>query len=98
MKKPQPKKVIRSVKKNVKKQEVEKKPIKRAKNKVEVKKQDLKKEDKDLLAIILAVFLPPVGVLIKEGLNIQVLINVILTICGYIPGVIHALYVILRKK
>lgn len=75
-----------------------KKAIKSVKKNVSVKKQDLEKEDKDLLAIILAVFLPPVGVLIKEGLNIQVLINVLLTIFGYIPGVIHALYVILRKK
>lgn len=59
---------------------------------------ELKKEDKDLVAILLAVFLPPIGVLIKEGLGIQFLINLVLTFLGYIPGIIHALYIILRNK
>jgi uncharacterized membrane protein YqaE (UPF0057 family) len=58
----------------------------------------MKKEDKDLLALILAILLPPVGVLIKEGLGVQLIINLLLTLFGYFPGVIHALYVILRKN
>jgi len=49
------------------------------------------------LALVLAILLPPVGVLVKEGLNIQFLINIVLTLFGYIPGIVHALYVILRK-
>lgn len=59
---------------------------------------ELKKEDRDLAAILLAVFLPPVGVLVKEGLGVQFVINLILTFLGYIPGIIHALYVILKNK
>ena len=57
----------------------------------------MKKEDKDLISLILAVLLPPVGVLVKDGLGVQFLINIVLTLLGYIPGVVHALYVILRK-
>lgn len=58
----------------------------------------MKKEDKNLLALLLAILLPPVGVAVKEGLGLQLLINVVLTFLGYIPGIIHALYIILRNK
>lgn len=51
----------------------------------------------DLLRVILAIFLPPVGVFLQVGLTAQFWINLILTILGYIPGIIHALYIILRK-
>lgn len=57
----------------------------------------MKEEDKNLLALVLAVLLPPVGVLVKEGLGVQFLINILLTLFGYIPGIVHALYIILRK-
>ncbi len=52
----------------------------------------------DILRIILAIFLPPVGVFLQVGLGTQFWINVILTILGYIPGVIHALYIIIKVK
>jgi len=45
----------------------------------------------------LSILIPPLGVLLKEGFGIQLLINIILTLFGYIPGIIHALYIILRK-
>lgn len=51
----------------------------------------------DILRIILAIFLPPLGVFLQEGLGGQFWINVILTILGYIPGIIHALYIILTR-
>ena len=46
-----------------------------------------------LLTIILSVILPPVAVFKKTGLSVKLLLNIILTIIGWIPGVIHALYV-----
>lgn len=55
------------------------------------------KDNKDLVALILAVLIPPVGVLIKDGLGVQFLINILFTLFGYIPGIVHALYVILKK-
>ncbi|TVY56918.1 Plasma membrane proteolipid 3 [Lachnellula cervina] len=47
----------------------------------------------DVCKIILAVFLPPVGVFLERGCGADFLINILLTILGYIPGIIHALYV-----
>jgi uncharacterized membrane protein YqaE (UPF0057 family) len=45
----------------------------------------------DPLKIILAILLPPVGVFAEVGLTTQFWINLILTILGYVPGIIHAL-------
>jgi uncharacterized membrane protein YqaE (UPF0057 family) len=45
------------------------------------------------LNIILSVLLPPIAVLINKGLGKYLLINVILCLLGYIPGIIHALIV-----
>lgn len=60
-------------------------------------KIELKKEDRDLVALLLAIFFPPLGVLLKEGLNVQLLLNIVLTLLGWLPGIIHALYLILKK-
>lgn len=48
----------------------------------------------DICKIILAIFLPPLGVFFERGCGADLLINILLTILGYIPGIIHALYVI----
>ncbi|KUJ18399.1 UPF0057-domain-containing protein [Mollisia scopiformis] len=47
----------------------------------------------DICKIILAVILPPLGVFLERGCGADLLINILLTILGYIPGIIHALYV-----
>ncbi|WP_207455774.1 YqaE/Pmp3 family membrane protein [Azospirillum sp. SYSU D00513] len=52
----------------------------------------------DIIRIILALLLPPVGVFLQVGFGAQFWINVILTILGYIPGIIHALYVIVKYR
>ena len=52
----------------------------------------------DLIRIIFALLLPPLGVFLQVGLGLQFWINVILTLLGYIPGIIHALYIILKYK
>lgn len=51
----------------------------------------------DIVKIILAVLLPPLGVFFEVGLSKHFWINLILTLFGYIPGIIHALWVILTK-
>lgn len=61
----------------------------------ELKKQDL--DEVSFLAIILAVIFPPLGVAIKCGLRVDFIINLLLTLLGFLPGIIHALYVILKK-
>jgi uncharacterized membrane protein YqaE (UPF0057 family) len=53
---------------------------------------------KTLLAGICGFFLPPLGVLIAGGSVGEFLLNIVLTILGWVPGVIHVFYVILTKK
>ncbi|KAF8461273.1 hypothetical protein BDZ91DRAFT_625554, partial [Kalaharituber pfeilii] len=36
---------------------------------------------------------PPLGVFLEKGCDSDLFINIILTILGYLPGIIHALYV-----
>lgn len=48
----------------------------------------------DLVKIILAIIFPPLGVALETGMSKQLLINILLTMLGFIPGIIHALYVI----
>ncbi len=46
-----------------------------------------------LLTIIISILLPPLAVALKHGLGKDFLINLLLTILGWLPGVIHAFYV-----
>ncbi len=50
----------------------------------------------DLLRIVVAILLPPLGVFLQVGIGTQFWINVLLTILGYIPGIIHAVWVIVK--
>ena len=43
----------------------------------------------DIIKIILAIFLPPVGVFLERGCGADLLINILLTVLGYIPYVLH---------
>lgn len=46
-----------------------------------------------VILIILAILLPPVAVFFKSGIGKDLIINVILCLLFYIPGIIHALWV-----
>lgn len=46
-----------------------------------------------LLTIILNILLPPLAVFLKHGLSGTLLINILLTLLGWLPGVIHAFLV-----
>ncbi|WP_255785288.1 YqaE/Pmp3 family membrane protein [Membranihabitans maritimus] len=46
-----------------------------------------------LLNIILCIFLPPVAVFMKHGAGKALIINIILCLLGWIPGMIHAFFV-----
>ena len=52
----------------------------------------------ELVKIILAIFLPPVGVFLQVGIGKHFWLNILLTILGYIPGIVHAVWVIAKKK
>ncbi|HUG40583.1 MAG TPA: YqaE/Pmp3 family membrane protein [Longimicrobiales bacterium] len=48
----------------------------------------------DIIRTILSVILPPVGVFLQVGIGKHFWINIVLTLLGYLPGVIHAIWVI----
>jgi uncharacterized membrane protein YqaE (UPF0057 family) len=50
----------------------------------------------DFWRILVAILLPPLGVFLQVGLGKQFWINVLLTILGYIPGIVHAVWVIAK--
>lgn len=51
-----------------------------------------------ILKIVLAILLPPLGVLVHTGFRINFWINIVLTLIGWLPGVIHAVVVILKNN
>ncbi|QTD54932.1 YqaE/Pmp3 family membrane protein [Parasphingorhabdus cellanae] len=51
-----------------------------------------------ILKILLAIILPPLGVFVQEGLNSNFWISVLLTLLGYVPGIVFALYILLAKR
>jgi uncharacterized membrane protein YqaE (UPF0057 family) len=51
----------------------------------------------DIIRIIIAVILPPLGVFLQVGIGKHFWINILLTLLGYIPGIIHAVYIIVRR-
>jgi len=51
----------------------------------------------DILLIVLSVLLPPLGVFFSRGLGTQFFINIVLTILGYVPGIVHAIWLIARR-
>lgn len=57
----------------------------------------LREEKLDVLRIILAIILPPVGVFLQVGFSFHFFLNILLTILGYLPGIIHAVWVILSR-
>jgi uncharacterized membrane protein YqaE (UPF0057 family) len=56
------------------------------------------KESKmDLLRIFISVLLPPLGVFLQVGFAGAFWLNIVLTLLGYIPGLIHAIWIIARR-
>jgi uncharacterized membrane protein YqaE (UPF0057 family) len=51
----------------------------------------------DILRILVAILLPPLGVFLQVGIGPQFWINILLTILGYIPGIVHAVWIIARR-
>ena len=51
-----------------------------------------------LVKILLAIFLPPVAAALQVGISTHFWINLILTLLGGVPGMIHALWLVLTGK
>ncbi|MEB0041811.1 MULTISPECIES: YqaE/Pmp3 family membrane protein [unclassified Pseudomonas] len=51
----------------------------------------------DIIRIIIAILLPPLGVFLQVGFAGAFWLNILLTLLGYFPGVIHAVYIIAKR-
>lgn len=52
----------------------------------------------DIIALILALLLPPLAVFLETGCGMDLLINVILCCFAWFPGMIHAVYIVGRRS
>lgn len=52
----------------------------------------------NLVAIVAAVLLPPLGVFLDRGITPAFWITVVLTCLGFVPGVVFALFTILWPR
>ena len=50
-------------------------------------------ENMDIIRLICAILLPPLGVFLQVGFGL----NILLTILGYVPGIVHAVWIIARR-
>lgn len=48
-----------------------------------------------LVKLLLSIFLPPLAVFLHRGVGGPLLINIILSLLGYVPGMVHAMFVVL---
>jgi uncharacterized membrane protein YqaE (UPF0057 family) len=51
----------------------------------------------DFIRIVLAILLPPLGVFLQVGIGPQFWLNILLTLLGYIPGIVHAVWIIAKR-
>jgi len=51
----------------------------------------------DFIRIIIAIILPPLGVFLQVGFGGAFWLNILLTLLGYIPGIVHAVYIIAKR-
>ncbi len=49
-----------------------------------------------LLRYVFGVVLPPLGVFLTVGIGTTLFINILLTFLGWVPGIIHAIWVIAK--
>ncbi len=50
-----------------------------------------------LLQIICSILLPPLGVFLTVGISSALLINIVLTLFGILPGSIHAVWILTEQ-
>ena len=51
----------------------------------------------NIIRIILAIFVPPVAAFLTVGIGLHFWLNLILTLCFFVPGMIHALWLVVKK-
>lgn len=48
--------------------------------------------------LIFAIFLPPVGAFLQVGLSKHFFLNILLTLLGGLPGMVHAIWLVAAQK
>lgn len=56
-----------------------------------------KVETMDLIRVLLSILLPPLGVFLQVGIGGAFWLNILLTLLGYIPGIVHAIWIIAKR-
>jgi uncharacterized membrane protein YqaE (UPF0057 family) len=51
-----------------------------------------------ILRIILGILLPPLGIFLTYGFGTTLIINILLTLLGWLPGSIHAVWAIAKHE
>ena len=51
----------------------------------------------DCLRVVLSVIIPPLGVFFKVGFGLHFWLNILLTLIGYVPGLVHAIWIIATR-
>lgn len=51
----------------------------------------------DFIRVLFAIILPPLGMFMQVGLRGAFWLNILLTLCGYIPGIVHAVWIIAKR-
>ena len=51
----------------------------------------------DLIRILLSILVPPLGVFLQVGIGPQFWLNILLTLLGYVPGIVHAVWIITTR-
>lgn len=46
---------------------------------------------------LIRILLPPLGVFLQVGFGGAFWLNILLTLLGYIPGIVHAVYIIAKR-
>jgi len=51
----------------------------------------------DVIRILIAIVLPPPGVFLQVCLGLRFWLNIVPTLLGSIPGIIHADYIVVKR-
>ncbi|VUD58679.1 hypothetical protein TDB9533_02484 [Thalassocella blandensis] len=51
----------------------------------------------DFIRVLFSILLPPLGVFLQVGFKGAFWLNILLTLFGYLPGIIHAVWIIAKR-
>lgn len=57
-----------------------------------------KKTTDKLLKLIISILLPPLGAFLQVGVSLHFWINLVLCLMFWLPGVLHAVWLVLTNK